>query len=301
MEATAIPFAPIWDDLATFDATAWRGKVDVITASIPCQPFSVAGRQRATKDERWIWHEVERVLDDSQAPILFLENVPAIRRKGLPEILSSLVERGYSAQWAVFGAGGEGGCGAPHRRLRFFLLAYSSGVGREIISEAYDDYKKNADGFFVNRHGASVADSNSKRLQGSECKSEPEDKASKRALSCVGSLQNKGREGLADSNGESIREFSKWDKQESTERQYAEYVDNGEPMELYWPPKINDRKGWEKVCPRAQPGIRILAHGHETNGVLPRTEQLRLLGNSVVPVQAAVAWLYLSEKVLRVV
>jgi len=38
------PF-PIWDDVRTFDGTAWRGLVGVVTGGFPCQPFSVAGRR----------------------------------------------------------------------------------------------------------------------------------------------------------------------------------------------------------------------------------------------------------------
>ena len=57
MEAEMLASAPIWSDLSTFNGKAWRGCVDLVVASLPCQPYSVAGAQRGHDDERAIWPE----------------------------------------------------------------------------------------------------------------------------------------------------------------------------------------------------------------------------------------------------
>ena len=62
MEEERLDQAPIWDDLCTFDGTAWRGRVDLITAGFPCQPFSTAGNQRGVDDERWIWPNIAGII-----------------------------------------------------------------------------------------------------------------------------------------------------------------------------------------------------------------------------------------------
>lgn len=61
--------APIWSDLASFDAGAWRGAVDCVVSGDPCQPNSVAGRGLGADDDRWL-----EIL--ARAP--YLE--PAVRR-----------------------------------------------------------------------------------------------------------------------------------------------------------------------------------------------------------------------------
>lgn len=52
MEAGCLDQAPVWSDLATFDARPWRGVVDFLVAGLPCQPYSVAGKRKGNKDRR---------------------------------------------------------------------------------------------------------------------------------------------------------------------------------------------------------------------------------------------------------
>lgn len=69
--------APIWSDLRTFDARAWRGRVDIITAGYPCQPESLAGLCRGENDPRWVWSHIARIIDECQPALVFAENVDA--------------------------------------------------------------------------------------------------------------------------------------------------------------------------------------------------------------------------------
>jgi DNA (cytosine-5)-methyltransferase 1 len=115
--------AAIWDDLTTFDGQAWRGKVDGITAGFPCQPFSAAGKQLGVEDDRWIWPAIKRIILDVGPSFVFLENVPQLVRGGLPFVLCDLAQLGFNAEWGLYSAAEVG---APHKRDRFWLLAYST-------------------------------------------------------------------------------------------------------------------------------------------------------------------------------
>ena len=52
MEQGALAQAPVWDDLSTFDGRRWRGRVDIVNAGLPCQPYSAAGKRLGEQDER---------------------------------------------------------------------------------------------------------------------------------------------------------------------------------------------------------------------------------------------------------
>jgi len=121
MEAAWLDPAPIWSDLATFDGKPWRGVVDCITAGFPCQPFSTAGKRAGTADPRWLWPLVARIVEEIQPSLVFLENVPGLRKKGLLDVLEDLAAIGFDAEWGCVKASD---LGAPHIRRRLWLLAY---------------------------------------------------------------------------------------------------------------------------------------------------------------------------------
>jgi DNA (cytosine-5)-methyltransferase 1 len=116
---------PIWDDIKTFDGKPWLGKIDVISAGFPCQPFSVAGKQKGKDDDRNMWPETIRVIREVRPKFAFLENVPGLlTHEYFGTILADLAKGGYNARWCVLGASDVG---APHVRKRVWILAYSNG------------------------------------------------------------------------------------------------------------------------------------------------------------------------------
>jgi DNA (cytosine-5)-methyltransferase 1 len=128
MEDSSLEPAPIWcGDVREFDGREWRGRVDAVAAGWPCQPFSVAGKRGGESDERHLWPEVLRVLRESEAGILFGENVPGHVSLGFAGVLGDLAALGFDAEWGCFTASEAG---APHRRERLFVLAYTA-LGRE--------------------------------------------------------------------------------------------------------------------------------------------------------------------------
>lgn len=129
MQKGALHEAPIWSNVVTFDGKPWCGKVDFITAGFPCQPWSKAGKLEKTKDERWLWHDIERIICETRPQYLFLENVPGIIHGGICEILKSLAESGFNVEWGCIKASDVG---ANHRRDRAFIFAYCAKRGCNI-------------------------------------------------------------------------------------------------------------------------------------------------------------------------
>ena len=118
------PF-PIWDDVRTFDGTAWAGAVDIITAGFPCQPFSVAGRQAGADDPRNMWLDTIRIIREVRPGWVLLENVPGLLATGyIYTIAGELSEAGYDFKWDVVSAAETG---APHKRDRWWCLAHAAG------------------------------------------------------------------------------------------------------------------------------------------------------------------------------
>lgn len=126
MEDQALDSAPIWDDIKTFDGKPWSGRVDIIAAGYPCQPFSLAGKGLAEKDPSNLWPDVARIIEDVGSEIVVLENVRGHVNRGLRGVLKDLHGLGFDAEWGVYSAAQAG---APHRRNRLFILAYRQELG----------------------------------------------------------------------------------------------------------------------------------------------------------------------------
>ena len=111
---------PIWDDVRTFDGRPWRGIVDVISGGFPCQDISYAGKGEGIDGERsGLWSEMARIIGEVRPRYVFVENSPAIIRRGLTRVVSDLATLGYDSRWRCLSAVE---LGAPHRRNRFWLL-----------------------------------------------------------------------------------------------------------------------------------------------------------------------------------
>ena len=113
--------------------------VDVCIAGFPCQPVSQAGSQRGINDERWLIDDVVRVANAAGARWLFLENVLGIytanEGNAFGQVLASLAKGGYDARWTNMRA--DQACGAPHRRNRWFCIAYKGDGDRSVESESF--------------------------------------------------------------------------------------------------------------------------------------------------------------------
>ena len=139
-----------YEDITKTDFTEWRGKIDVLTAGFPCQPFSVAGSRKGADDDRYLWPQVVRVIRETRPAWVVGENVAGIltmvqpgeeaavgsggtlfgesdrkrvllRQEYVIETVCRDLEReGYEVQPFVIPACAVG---APHRRDRVWIVA----------------------------------------------------------------------------------------------------------------------------------------------------------------------------------
>lgn len=116
--AKNFPNIPIHDDIKTF---SYKQPVDLITAGFPCQPFSVAGRQKGKDDDRYLWPELLRVIRETRPAWFIGENVPGIIPM-LDPILEDLENEGY--EWRAFLIPASA-TGAPHKRERLWIVAHA--------------------------------------------------------------------------------------------------------------------------------------------------------------------------------
>lgn len=122
---------PIEQDIRKFKAAKYLGTIDLLTAGIPCQPASIAGKRLGTRDDRWLWPETLRIVEECRprwaifenpADIITLDNGMAIEG-----VLAHLEGIGYEVKQIVIPACGVG---ANHIRYRLWIIAHTDEIGR---------------------------------------------------------------------------------------------------------------------------------------------------------------------------
>ena len=115
------PNVPIYDDVSTLKGSD-LGTIEIITGGFPCQDLSVAGKGAGLEGARsGLWWQFHRLIKEAQPRWVIAENVSALRSRGLDQVLRSLDQIGYDAEWHCVPASAVG---APHQRDRIWILAY---------------------------------------------------------------------------------------------------------------------------------------------------------------------------------
>lgn len=239
------------------DVNEETARVDVICGGFPCQPHSFAGKRRGTGDERWIWPEFARIVGELKPSLVFIENVPGLRTSGLRAVLADLAELRFNAEWDLFSAAEVG---APHRRIRLFVLAYAN-CEHGWLQSRWRSGQGRTDPAIAANDGANRDVANSAGIS----EREPADKSN--AISDGRSARDEPRgrrELVADTDGSGKLQSG---RTIVGERGWA--LDGCEPAD-HW---------------ATEPDVGRVAYG-----VQARSHRLRLLGNAVVPQQAALAW-----------
>ena len=111
-------------DICNTDFTKYANTIDILTGGFPCQPFSMAGKRKGTKDERYLWGEMLRAIQEIKPTYVIAENVFGITNidGGLvfEQVCLDLEAEGYEVQPFIIPAAAKN---APHRRDRVWFIA----------------------------------------------------------------------------------------------------------------------------------------------------------------------------------
>ena len=128
------------------------GPIDLVCGGFPCQPFSQAGQRRGSDDDRHLWPEMLRVIREVQPTWVIGENVIGLETMGLEHCVSDLEGDGFAVQVFDIPACGVG---APHRRHRLWIVAYSERNAGRRNGQGWGSLRRNTE---PSRNGAEGPD-----------------------------------------------------------------------------------------------------------------------------------------------
>jgi DNA (cytosine-5)-methyltransferase 1 len=114
-------------DITKIDTSKLPAGDWIISGGFPCQDISIAGKGAGIHGTRsGLWFKYWRIINDLRPRFAIMENVGMLVHRGLREVLGSLAEIGYNAEWQDIRASDMG---APHRRERIWIVAYPKSAG----------------------------------------------------------------------------------------------------------------------------------------------------------------------------
>ena len=251
--------------------------IDILTAGYPCQPFSHAGYRKGANDERHLWPYIKEIISHLRPNYVVLENVAGHLSLGFDQVLADLTEIGYDACWRIVRASDVG---APHQRKRLFVIAYPKGerAGRQTTGVQGQSSKFGRDFEFTsNANGAGFQRRHETLLQEREIDSGHNNAGFTADSNCDAHTQprrtNRGLQEQGDGLG----------RRPNQRQTRSQYRSSGEMVEQELPNTL-DESG--KLNPKFVEYMMGLPAGWVTDTGLARTQQLKILGNGVVPQQA---------------
>ena len=270
------PDTPIYGDVKQLTGEQLKADgivPDVIVGGYPCQPFSVAGRQRGEKDPRHLWPEVHRLIRELRPRWVICENVSGHIKLGLDEVLATLEAEGYTVWPFVIPA-----CSvdAPHKRDRVWIVAnaHSSADGRASgqHEEANGKVSLRDNGGVIDQSGevcaTNVGNAQHDGSLAAPLRGEPEE-ASRGSSQGQEPTEQSARAGGRKDNGNVAYTSS-----QRPQGSCAEPVYGVRHLSRQSEGSSTDFKdGWP-----VEPNV-----GRVANGVPARTHRIKALGNAVVP------------------
>ena len=173
-----------YNDITKTDFSIHRGQVDILTGGFPCQPYSNAGKRLGKEDERHLFPEMLRTIEEVQPTWIVGENVLGIVNWGgglvFEEVQTDLENKGYEVQAYILPACGKN---APHKRERTWFIAHSklhknkysnNGGSKQEERNIWRENKGNVSNAY-NSNGI-ITNSNSTRVHQQHITSEPNKK-----------------------------------------------------------------------------------------------------------------------------
>ncbi|BDM66705.1 hypothetical protein HEK616_01920 [Streptomyces nigrescens] len=279
------PQVPNVGDLIAVD---WHGlaPVDVVCGGYPCQPFSNAGRLKGISDDRHIWPHIARALGVLRPRIAVFENVANHLRVGFDGVLCDLAALGFDAWWCVVRADEVG---APHERRRLFVLAVAADtpdLGHQRPRTARGGRPGPTNG------GVPAADAE-RHVPGNDCELPSGRNSVRRGVrddaprcgAAAAADTDGGRRGSEQPDVPAGQPDADWGRFTTAITRWEAATGRRAP----W--ATDDRN---RLSPRFVEWMMGLPAGHVTDVPgLTRTQQLKALGNGVVPAQAAAALRFL--------
>ena len=264
----------------------------IITGGFPCQDISVAGKGTGIRGQRsGLWFEMWRIIRDLRPRFAIMENVGALAVRGLTDVLGSLTEIGYDAEWQDIRAEDMG---APHRRERIWIVAYPVRIGRR--GRGYEDDP--GQGRALQAQGSCPVDqsidvADSERFRQSQSEGSQQNKRGRFINSSPTMANTKGQhEGRLPEREIKKKSRSVLSSQDVSDT-YSSRLSNGDAREnkqgSYFESarEISGRSGtpWS-----IEPDMGRLA-----DGVSGRVDRLKGLGNSIVPQIAELLFRQIKE------
>jgi DNA (cytosine-5)-methyltransferase 1 len=157
-------------DICKTDFKKYANRIDILTGGFPCQPFSLAGKRKGTDDERYLWGEMLRAIQEIKPTWIIAENVFGIVNidGGLvfEQVCIDLENEGYEVQPFIIPAAAKN---APHRRDRCWFVAKNTMHSRCIhgkneqegaeIWEQRNTCTRNSNGIYLSKGNATDTES----------------------------------------------------------------------------------------------------------------------------------------------
>jgi DNA (cytosine-5)-methyltransferase 1 len=283
------PNVPIFSDVRTLTKQELHDNgiydIGLICGGYPCQPFSLAGERRGAEDDRHLWPEMFRLVQELRPNWVIGENVAGHINMGLDEVLTDLEAASYTTRPFVIPA-----CAvdAPHRRDRVWIIAHansdseSNGSQHEqrMVENTSSRSRGNSKGFVRRQDYKAKRSQDTNKITGSSQNVADSERWTSDSLSngrsneeTKSKQRQKTRHSVGGSSGQNVADTASIRQSEPRQHEFIVSSTTIENRKTDYALSISKPELW-----RSEPNV-----GRVADGVPRRSHRLKQLGNAVVP------------------